>query len=44
MDIEQTAQLLSELRAKLDLSQEQLAARLNVAFATVNRWETGKSK
>src|SRR5690606_14313368 len=27
-----------------DLSQEQLAKRLNVAFATVNRWETGKSK
>lgn len=25
------------------LSQEQLAARLNVSFATVNRWETGKS-
>lgn len=25
------------------LSQEELAARLNVSFATVNRWETGKS-
>lgn len=24
-------------------SQEELAARLNVSFATVNRWETGKS-
>lgn len=25
------------------MSQEELAARLNVSFATVNRWETGKS-
>ena len=29
---------------KLNLSQEQLAAKLNVSFATVNRWEAGKSK
>jgi type I restriction enzyme M protein len=26
------------------LSQEQLAAKLNVSFATVNRWESGKAK
>jgi len=32
---------LRELRAKLNLSQEQLAARLNVSFQTVNRWESG---
>jgi type I restriction enzyme M protein len=32
------------VRHKLDLSQEQLAARLGVSFATVNRWEAGKSK
>ncbi|MBN2561759.1 MAG: N-6 DNA methylase [Phycisphaerae bacterium] len=32
------------LRKKLDLSQEQLAARLDVSFATINRWEAGKSK
>ncbi|MHB8425231.1 MAG: helix-turn-helix domain-containing protein, partial [Gammaproteobacteria bacterium] len=44
MDMEQTAKLIPQLRARLNLSQEQLAARLNVAFATVNRWETGKSK
>ncbi len=44
MDTEQTAKLIPQLRARLNLSQEQLAARLNVAFATVNRWETGKSK
>lgn len=37
-------QSLRALRAKLNLSQEQLAARLNVSFATVNRWEGGKSQ
>jgi type I restriction enzyme M protein len=31
-----------ELRSKLNLSQEQLAARLNISFQTVNRWESGK--
>jgi len=30
------------LRTALNLSQEELAARLNVSFATVNRWEGGK--
>lgn len=35
---------LHKLREKLNLSQEQLASRLNVSFATVNRWETGKAK
>lgn len=32
------------LRRKLSLSQEELANRLGVSFATVNRWESGKSK
>ena len=32
------------LRARLGLSQEQLARRLGVSFATVNRWETGRSR
>jgi len=32
------------LRLQQGISQEELAARLNVSFATVNRWETGKSK
>ena len=32
---------LQTIRAKLDLTQEQLAERLGVAFATVNRWEGG---
>lgn len=32
------------LRARLQLSQEELANRLNVSFATVNRWENSKSR
>jgi type I restriction enzyme M protein len=39
-----TTQILRAIRNKLNLSQEQLAAKLNVSFATVNRWEAGKSK
>jgi len=35
---------LRALRAKLALTQEQLADRLGVSFATVNRWEAGTSK
>ena len=33
--------LLRSIRAKLALTQEQLAERLGVSFATVNRWEGG---
>ena len=32
------------IRANLDLTQEQLAGRLGVSFATVNRWEGGSVK
>lgn len=35
---------LRTIRAKLNLTQEQLAERLGVSFATVNRWEGGASK
>ena len=35
---------LRAIRAKLDLTQEQLAERLGVSFATVNRWEGGSSQ
>lgn len=35
---------LRAIRASLDLTQEQLAERLGVSFATVNRWEGGVSK
>ena len=32
---------LQAIRARLDLTQEQLAERLGVSFTTVNRWEGG---
>lgn len=32
---------LQAIRARLDLTQEQLAERLGVSYATVNRWEGG---
>ena len=36
--------ILRAIRARLDLTQEQLAEKLGVAFATVNRWEGGVTK
>lgn len=35
---------IKQVRKQLYLSQEAMANELGVAFATVNRWETGKSK
>ena len=32
------------VRAKLNISQEELAKRLSVSFSTVNRWECGRTK
>ena len=40
----ETAERLRALRARLGLSQEQLARRLGVSFATVNRWESGRTR
>ena len=40
-DRQATAPTLQAIRARLDLTQEQLAERLGVSFATVNRWEGG---
>lgn len=34
--------LLKEVRKQLSLSQEDLARKLGISFATVNRWESGK--
>ena len=34
--------LILELRAKLDITQEELADMLNIVFATVNRWENNR--
>ena len=40
-DVHTVATTLRTIRANLDLTQEQLAERLGVSFATVNRWEGG---
>jgi DNA-binding transcriptional regulator YiaG len=33
---------VKQLRVKLILSQQEFANLLNVSFASINRWETGK--
>lgn len=33
------SKILLKIRARMNLSQEALAERLNVSFATINRWE-----
>src|SRR6516225_9332105 len=43
-DPQTIATLLQAIRAALDLTQAELADRLSVSFATVNRWEAGSSK
>ena len=35
---------LRAIRANLDLTQEQLAERLGVSFASINRWEGGVTR
>ena len=40
-DLQAISPTLQAIRARLDLTQEQLAERLGVSFATVNRWEGG---
>ncbi len=44
IEIQNISAVLRAIRAHLDLTQEQLADRLGVAFATVNRWEGGVTK
>jgi predicted ATPase/DNA-binding CsgD family transcriptional regulator/transcriptional regulator with XRE-family HTH domain len=43
-DADSVATRLRFLRGSLGLSQEQLARRLGVSFATVNRWESGRTQ
>jgi predicted ATPase/DNA-binding CsgD family transcriptional regulator/DNA-binding XRE family transcriptional regulator len=43
-DAGSVAARLRALRGDLGLSQEQLARRLGVSFATVNRWESGRTQ
>ncbi len=38
------SELVKYVRQELNISQEQLAHRLNISYSTVNRWETGKTK
>ncbi|MBU2623188.1 MAG: N-6 DNA methylase [Proteobacteria bacterium] len=42
LDSKDISRVVKELRSKLNLSQEELAAKLKVSFATVNRWENEK--
>jgi len=36
-------ELVREVRRQLGISQEELAHKLGVSFATINRWENGKT-
>ena len=36
--------IVREMRTRLGLSQEKLATKLGVSFATINRWENGRTK
>lgn len=38
------AKSIKSLRLQMLLTQDEFAKALGVSFATVNRWETGKSK
>lgn len=40
MDFSATVKMV---RDKMNMSQEDLARALNVSFATINRWENGKT-
>lgn len=42
-NLENFPKMVKELRRQLGISQEELAHALGVSFATVNRWENGKT-
>lgn len=44
LDRDAFAALVKNIRKQLEMSQEELAHALGVSFATVNRWENGKTK
>ena len=37
------SEIVKIIREKMGISQEDLARALNVSFATINRWENGKT-
>lgn len=43
INLEKFPVLVRDVRRQLELSQEELAQALGVSFATVNRWENGKT-
>jgi len=42
MGTEDIPSLIKALRKRLDLTQEQFAAKVGVTYGTVNNWENGK--
>lgn len=38
------SEIVKTVREKSGMSQEDLARALNVSFATINRWENGKTR
>ena len=43
IESETFSERVKKVRSQLNLSQEDLAHAIGVSFATVNRWENGKS-
>ena len=44
LEIRDISKVVKEIRRRLNLSQEELASKLGVSFATVNRWENYHSQ
>ncbi|MHC4759135.1 MAG: helix-turn-helix domain-containing protein [Planctomycetota bacterium] len=44
MDNQDLSKMVREIRAALGLTQKQFAAKIGVAYATVNRWENNRRK
>lgn len=43
IDPDDFSALVKDVRRQLELTQEELAHELGVSFATINRWENGKT-